>query len=51
MDVLSADEAETLQRRYSTKRKRWARHIGIPVNGDLDNPDPGELDLADAEEG
>jgi hypothetical protein len=48
---LTPEEADVLQRRYSANRKRWARRIGIPVNGDLENPDPGELDAVDPEEG
>jgi hypothetical protein len=51
LGVLSPDEAEALQRKYSTRRKRWARSIGVPVNGDLETPDPGEIDAEDPELG
>lgn len=48
---MSLADAEALQRKFSTRRKRWARHIGVPVNGDLETPDPGELDAEDPELG
>jgi hypothetical protein len=48
---LTPDEAEALQRKYSTRRKRWARQIGIPVEGDIEEPDPGVIDAVDETEG
>lgn len=44
--LLSADE---LQRRYRKRRRLWARKIGAPYLHD--KPEPGELPLADEEEG
>lgn len=48
---MSVADAEALQRKFSTRRKRWARHVGVPVVGDLETPDPGELDVQDPELG
>lgn len=48
-DLLS--HAEALQRKYATRRKRWARHIGAPYAHDTEKPDPGVLDLAAEDEG
>jgi hypothetical protein len=43
--------AEDQQRRYREKRRRWAWKIGRPYSGDVADPDPGVLDIADEEVG
>ena len=49
--LVLATEAEDLQRRYRKQRLRWMRNIGMPVSAEWDEPDPGELDTADPENG
>lgn len=48
---MTPEDAEKLQRAYLRKRRAWGRKIGRPYSDDIENPDPGELELADPEEG
>jgi hypothetical protein len=48
---VTPEEAAELQRKYNRKRRRWAKHVGIPFTEDLAEPDPGALALDDPEEG
>lgn len=46
-----AEWAAAQQRKYREKRRRYAWRIGRPYRGDLSDPDPGVLDVADEEQG
>lgn len=43
--------AEALQRKFVTRRKRWARSVGLPYTHDLESPEPAVIDDRDDQEG
>jgi hypothetical protein len=47
---VTPEEAAEKQKAYVRKRRAWCRKIGFPIAGH-ENPDPGELELADPENG
>lgn len=51
MEAVVELDAAALQRAYRAKRMRWARKIGRPYADDLQDLDPGVLDIADETEG
>lgn len=48
---MTPEEADKLQRAYLRKRRAWMRKIHWPYAGHEAEPDPGELDLDDPENG
>lgn len=48
-DMISQGEA--LQKKYATRRKRWARHIGAPYDHDIETPEPAVFPDGDDQEG
>jgi hypothetical protein len=40
------DKSQRLQKAYQASRKKWAKAVGRPYDGDTDHrPPPGELDV------
>jgi hypothetical protein len=40
------EQAQRLQKAYQASRKKWAKAVGRPYDGDADHrPPPGELDV------
>jgi hypothetical protein len=41
-----AERSQRLQKAYQASRKKWAKAVGRPYDGDADHrPPPGELDV------
>ncbi|HEX4742131.1 MAG TPA: hypothetical protein VH353_12430 [Caulobacteraceae bacterium] len=40
------EQSQRLQKAYQASRKKWAKAVGRPYDGDADHrPPPGELDV------